>query len=453
MSFCIPRKPLSRRTILRGIAGGALVSVGLPRLSAMLNGNGTAYASGAELPKRFGIWFWGNGIIPARWIPKAAGVGAAWELSEQMMPWANVRNNFTAISGFEVKFTGGVVHHIGPAAALSGSGHNTALNYTAPTIDFVISKLIAGTTAFPTLQVGVSRATANGQGDTVNYASSSGPNAPVLPEYDAKAVFMRLFGKPADGVAPNLRAIQSRRRVLDVVSEDAKALRKRLGTDDARRLDQHFDGIQLLEKRIAGMATIPAGKCGPTAEQVAKYPPVLADNNGILTPEQNQAMVELVTYALSCDLTRVFLFQHGRPAAHYNMSVLGITKDIHDDISHMEAGDQPILHSAMMYWFNQGKVLMDTLQATPDGASNLLENSLVYATSDLSFGRTHSTDEFPLMLFGRLGGLIKGDQHVRIPKENISKLLLTLVNLYGAKVTQFGTGAGMVTSGVSEILV
>jgi hypothetical protein len=235
------------------------------------------------------------------------------------------------------------------------------------------------------------------------------------------------------------------------VSEDAKALRKRLGADDARRLDQHFDSIQLLEKRIATMGA--TGTCGPSAESVAKYPPLLADNDGTLGPELNAAMVELVTYALSCDLTRVVLFQHGRPAAHYNMGVLGITKDIHDDISHMEAGDQPILNSAMMYWFNQGRILMESLQNTPDGASNLLENSLIYATSELSFGRTHSIDEYPLMLFGRLGGLIKGNQHVRSLKDNPSKLLYTLVNLYGGNVTEFGTGLGKVTSGISEILV
>jgi hypothetical protein len=433
------------------MAGGALVTVGLPRLGAMLNTNGTAYAAGQPLPKRFGIWFWGNGIIPPRWIPTTAGIGSAWTPSEQMTPFMSVRKNFTALTGFEVKFAGGVVHHIGPAAALSGSAHSAgALNYTAPTIDHVIAKLIAGSTPFPTLQVGVSRATANGQGDTVNYASSSGPNAPVLPEYDATAVFKRLFGKPADGAGPSAKSLATRKRVLDTVSADATALRAKLGADDKRRLDQHFDSIQLLEKRIATMGG--ATTCGPSADSVAKYPPVVADNNGLVAPEQNSAMVELVTYALSCDINRVFLFQHGRPAAHYNMGVLGITKDIHDDISHMEAGDQPILNSAMMYWFNQGRVLMETLQNTPDGAGNLLENSLIYCTSDLSFGRTHSTDEFPTLLIGRLGGLLKGDQHVRVNKDNNSKILFTLVNLYGGNVSSFGTGAGMVTSGISEIL-
>jgi hypothetical protein len=459
MAICIPKKPLSRRTLLRGVAGGAAITVGLPRFAAMLNGNGTAYAQGAALPKRFGVWFWGNGMIASRWIPKTTGTGAAWQLSEELMPFAKVKQNLTVLTGYDVKLTG-TVHRIGPAAALSGAPHNAALNYTAPTIDHVISQLIGGTTSFRSLEVGVSRATANGDGQTVNYASSSGPNAPVQPEYDARAVYARLFGMPATGTsaptaATAARTLKRRAHVLDTVAEDAKALRLRLGVDDARRLDQHLEGIQQLEKRITAMSTPttgPAMACGPSAESVAKYPMPLADLNGLVAPEQNEAMAELVTYALTCDLTRVFLFQHGRPAAHYNMSVIGITKNIHDDISHQEAGDQPIMNTAILYWMDQFRVLMEKMQAVPEGAGNLLQNSAVYATSDIAFGRTHSVEEMPALIFGRAGGVLKGDQHVRAAKDNISKILFTLVNAFGGNVTQFGVGAGMVTSGIPDIL-
>jgi hypothetical protein len=452
MAICIPRKPLSRRAVLRGLAGGAAITVGLPRLGAMLNGNGTAYAQGAPLPRRFGVWFWGNGIIASRWVPKTTGTGANWQLTEQLMPFANVKKNLTVLTGYDVKLSG-TVHRIGPAGALSGAPHSAALNYTAPTIDHVINKIIGNTTPFRSLEVGVSRATANGDGQTVNYASSSGANTPVQPEYDAPALYTRLFGMPVStSPAGSARTLKRRARVLDTVAEDARALRLRLGADDARRLDQHLDGIQQLEKRITTMSTAAPATCGPTAESVAKYPTPVADLNGTLAPEQNEAMAELVTYALSCDLTRAFCFQHGRPAAHYNMSVIGITKNIHDDISHIEGGDQPTMNMAILYWMNQGRVLFEKMQNTPDGAGSLLDNSAVYCTSDIAFGRTHSVTEMPALVFGRAGGVFKGDQHVRSPSDNISKILFTLVNAFGGNVTQFGVGAGMVTSGVSEML-
>jgi hypothetical protein len=200
------------------------------------------------------------------------------------------------------------------------------------------------------------------------------------------------------------------------------------------------------------MSTMAPMMKGPPAENVAKYPMPVADLNGTLPVEQNEAMAELVTYALSTDLTRVFCFQHGRPAAHYNMSVIGITKNIHDDISHIEGGDQPTMNMAILYWMNQFKVLVEKMQNTPDGAGNLLDNSAVYATSDIAFGRTHSVNEMPALVFGRAGGVFKGDQHVRSPGDNISKILFTLVNAFGGNVTQFGVGAGMVTAGVTEML-
>jgi hypothetical protein len=58
----------------------------------------------------------------------------------------------------------------------------------------------------------------------------------------------------------------------------------------------------------------------------------------------------------------------------------------------------------------------------------------------------------PALIFGRAGGVFKGDQHVRSPGDNISKILFALVNAFGGNVTQFGGDKGMVTSGVSEML-
>src|SRR6185312_8172623 len=62
-----------RRSLLRGMIGGAAVSVGLPLLDSFLDGNGTALASGAPLPVRFGTWFWGLGHTPGRALKVTGG--------------------------------------------------------------------------------------------------------------------------------------------------------------------------------------------------------------------------------------------------------------------------------------------------------------------------------------------------------------------------------------------
>src|SRR5262249_27349786 len=81
---------LGRRAVLRG--AGAFVA--LPVLEAMLGPDGTAYASGAPLPLRLGIFFFGNGVIRSRWVPSA--VGATWSLSEEMQPLVNVKDYLSA---------------------------------------------------------------------------------------------------------------------------------------------------------------------------------------------------------------------------------------------------------------------------------------------------------------------------------------------------------------------
>ena len=54
-------KPLSRRTVLRGAVGGAVVSLALPPLEAMLGSRG-AHADGTLPGPIFGLFFWANGM-------------------------------------------------------------------------------------------------------------------------------------------------------------------------------------------------------------------------------------------------------------------------------------------------------------------------------------------------------------------------------------------------------
>src|SRR6266436_2972669 len=98
------RTIISRRAVLRGTGGGGIaVAAPLPRLVGMLNDNGTAYAAGGPLPVRFGSWFFGNGIIPSRWVPARTGVGNGWELSEQLSSLQVVKPYLSVITGLVIK--------------------------------------------------------------------------------------------------------------------------------------------------------------------------------------------------------------------------------------------------------------------------------------------------------------------------------------------------------------
>ena len=69
----IPMRTLNRRKMLRGMLGGAAVTLGVPFLDCFLNTNGTAQASGAPLPLRFGTWIQQLGMNPGFWEPTTVG--------------------------------------------------------------------------------------------------------------------------------------------------------------------------------------------------------------------------------------------------------------------------------------------------------------------------------------------------------------------------------------------
>ena len=74
-------------------------------------------AADGNFPKRFGLFFWGNGMLPDRWTP--AGEGSDWELSDQLAPFENVRSDLSVISGMSVRVPNRIPHGSGAAGFLS----------------------------------------------------------------------------------------------------------------------------------------------------------------------------------------------------------------------------------------------------------------------------------------------------------------------------------------------
>ena len=176
---------IGRRTVLRGaVAGGALATLPLPRLAGMLNGNGTAYAQGAPLRKVFGVWFYGNGMIPARFIPR--GEGADFPLSDQLQPLARVKSKLTVVSGMELK-TGRADAHSYVATGWLGAARHAdnpgTKEVRLPTIDQVVADVIGKDTPRRSIEIGVTRARHRTHGVMYDAVSHRGRNAPNSPEF------------------------------------------------------------------------------------------------------------------------------------------------------------------------------------------------------------------------------------------------------------------------------
>ena len=99
-------------------------------------------------------------------------------------------------------------------------------------------------------------------------------------------------------------------------------------------------------------------------------------------------------------------------------------------------------------------ILAGKLKATAEGAGNLLDSSLVLATSEISDGTAHDYDKFPLLFLGRAGGAFRSGVHYAAPnKENASKAMLSVLRALDApRFPTFGAGAGLATEPVRELL-
>ena len=219
-------KHLDRRTLLRGaLATGAAVTIPLPLLEIMLNGNGTRLAHAATpLTPLYVTWFFGNGTLPGLWKPAKTGTGANWELSTQLKPLAEHKSYLTVVSGLEGKLVvGGSEHPTGSAGCTTGSPLNGNA-VRSESIDHAVAKVL-GTPpgGFKSLELGVTPATPNGAPDSLHTVSHSGPSARNMPEFDPKAV-ARFGARDVQRLLKDAGIVRHRGKIESTINNARRAL-------------------------------------------------------------------------------------------------------------------------------------------------------------------------------------------------------------------------------------
>ena len=434
----IPRPLMSRRQVLRGVLGGATVSVGLPVLNAMLGENGRALAQGEALPTRFGVWFWGNGIRREHWIPDQEGRG--WQPKGELAPLIDggLRDDFSVISGLEVK-TATHPHHSGMTGILTGEHYHQVgttrdtivSTFASPSLDQIAASAFEGQTPFRSLELGVCRFRGTDEGTTFQHLSHNGPNDVNPSEYVPQLAYERLFGRQVSAQGELLK----RQSVLDAVLTRIRTLQGQVGATDRQRLERHFESVRALELRLAGETLACDAPPAP-----GNFPDVEGREQ---IGEKNQAMSELLAYALSCDLTRAFSLLFSSAGSGVVVWQAGAANGLHQ-LCHDEARPQPTVHRAVTYIMEQLTVFLQTLKSFPEGDGTLLDRCSILCTTELSEGDRHSNDEFPVLIAGGGGGRLQQGQHLRLPDANASLAGLSALRGAGLEVERFGVGPGEV---------
>lgn len=431
----------SRRTALKGLFRGSVVAVALPWLEIFAGKQARACEDG--FPRRFGMFYWGNGNVPEYWVPE--GEGFDWELTELLSPLSAVKPWVTVVSGMSVKLPNTIPHTAGSAGLLSGMPLALAEDgptFAGPTIDQIIAAEIGTETLYPFLLTSAT------DGDGVSW---NGPSSRNYAETDPYALYARMFGdtfrEPGAGgiVDP---ALGLRRSVLDSVMTDIASLTARVGSADQRRLEQHLDGIRELETRLARLEEDPPelAACIRPAEPGQSFPDI--DGRPQISA-RSRAMCDMIAMALACDQTRVFAHYVDDPVSDV---LFPDASAGHHELTHDESDPQVEVRAIVQQCVAELAYLLGALADVPEGDATLLDHCVVLGCSEVAQGRTHSFDDMPILVCGGGCGALKTNYHHRsYTRDNVSEALLSVIRALEIPAASFGVDDGMATDGLSEI--
>jgi hypothetical protein len=457
MSVLLPRK-MHRRAVLRGALGGAAVSVGLPFLDCVLNDGGTALAAtGQTLPVRFGTWYWGMGHTPGHAIAErtttAKGIGFLEE-TKALKPLEDYLNFF---GGFATPLDGhsNYTHFTGWVATRTGTSPARNAEIPAPTLDVLVSDTIGKGTRFENMSV-----TSSGM-PKANY-SARGTDSRGNAEVSAVALYQRLFGP--EFVNPNNAdfkpdpRVMLEKSVLSGVAEQSKAYVKTVGAADKARLDEYFTSVRQVETQLALQLEKPARNeaCivpkNPSDLDVKDEPRVARDMDHVV--DTHRQMAKLLAMAVACNQTRVFNMSFTDDFANVRRNGETYT---HHLLTHEEAIDPQLGYQPLAFWFNQQCMngfasYLEALSSIKEGDRTLLDNCLVFATSETNYARVHTIDGIPTYLAGSGGGRFKTGLHVVGNGDPITRIGFTVMRALGVPLEKWGTKSLQTSKPITEIL-
>jgi hypothetical protein len=448
---------ISRRTVLRGLG----VTMALPMLEAMTP-SGTVLAKSAAGAKKIRLsaieMVHGSagatqfGLSKNFWSP--AEVGTAFDLSPgSLSSLEPFRDYLTIVSNTDVRnaeaFTLpeiGADHFRSSAVFLTQSHPKKTQGsdvYAGTSLDQLYAQKFGQHTAIPSMQLSIETVDQSGgcaygyscaYTDSISWAT---PEQPLPMIRDPRAVFDSLFGVGATA-AERAQSRRADKSILDWVTAEVSRLSRDLGASDRRRLNQYLTEIREIERRIQ---KIEAQNSSGEVRELPDAPVGVPDDFA----EHVRLMFDLQVLAFAADTTRVFSFKMGRDGSARVYPESGVRGAFHPASHHGEREERVTdfmkinrYHVSMVPYF------LKKLKETPDGESNLLDNTLVIYGSPMGNSNVHNHKRCPLFFAGKAGGALRGGLHVKAadgtPMANAFLAVLQDIGLTDLK--SFGDSTG-----------
>jgi hypothetical protein len=325
-------------------------------------------------------------------------------------------------------------------------------------LEYALGQRLGSDTAQRSMQIAC-----GAYGDANNATISYNETGQRLPKVvDPAESFRLLFGTGAGtggsgGSSGPSPADLKKKRDASIVAElqrQAKSLKGRVSTSDRAKLDEHLSALADIEARLST-----GGAGGSTTPM---YPPVVCNNptapanvpNLDAVPASLAAHFDVLAQGLACDRVRFVAMSY---CTKYEVSsdfVYGSSMDMHGVEHSVGDGNTTTRNAARgamqkwnQYFANKLGAFVDRLQATPDGAGTLLDNTLILWQTD--FGdTTHDGANMPFVLLGGAQNKLRMGRYLKVGKNGDgtgwkdmmphNKVLVSIMQAFGVDTQTFG---------------
>jgi hypothetical protein len=443
----ITKKHLSRRTFLRG--GGA--TIGLPFLSAMVPAATSLAQTAAAAKPRMGFFYLPHGVIMDNtrygqevngWTPEI--VGRDFDFKSTLAPLEPFREHLTVISGCANAHAYGPVHAITPSTWLSCVKPKPQhAPYAATTIDQIAAQHLGQDTPLPSIELSTEERGGSSAcegtygcayGTTISFRN---PTTPLPMEYDPKRAFEKIFGR-GQGEQERARISGDYLSLLDMVSEEAAALKRKLGASDRVMLDGYLDSVREIERRVQLI-----GERDMSQLDLPDLPVALPPIN-----EHLALMFDMIAAAYQANMTRVASLMMAAEVSNQPYPHLNVPDAFHPLSHHAENRANIDKLAIIQRWHSEMFAgFLGKLAEMPDGdAGSVLDNSVFLYGSNMSNSNNHDHGPLPTLIVGTNGGRIKGNNHVRLPNDSKhANVLYTLLDRVNVPVDGVGDSDGRIS--------
>ncbi|MEM7475833.1 MAG: DUF1552 domain-containing protein [Planctomycetota bacterium] len=428
---------LSRRTVLRGSG----VAMALPLLEIMEGSQAVVSSScqadeaeGQSTPLRSAFFYIPNGVVQSAWNPVDAGPD--FTLSPSMKPLEDIREKVLVISNLDrIKVAGTDGHAQASTCWLSSAAPDELSPAGYPlkkTVDQIIADEVGSQTAFRSLELSCNPYEDNRESVYFDNISWFGHGHVARSLRDPQQVFKRLF---------RVTEHKTSSSILDLVMEDARALRPRLGSADRAKLEEYTQSVRTVEQQIQRVRARQAD-----IQQLNPQAPIKAWQ-AMHRDEFIQVMGDLMILAMRADLTRVATLMTAperwgsplkvegwfdKPVQHHSW-----THGQHDSKIREQLAKLDLFH------VEQFSELIRKMDAIPEGDGTLLDNTMFLLGSGLSSGELHICSNLPAILAGGNAAGIQSGQHVRYKEGTpVANLWLSLAQKMGCNDQRLGDSTG-----------